>query len=330
MTARLGLRRWGLLFVVLFAAAQLIGCAGPEVASHGAMVSVYKPNPNKEGLACQSGGEEGIAFMYVGNDTVNAVSGSGLSASDKEVIAQHSRAVIGETKLISPLTMRETEGEYPVLTISVQQFSSNTTREGDRYVTKGVFYAGFSIRQGGAIECSTAAPMLVEKRWDTPVHKKDSIPSDLKVKETVVKEAVRRVVRQLVPVKSEVLRPVKSSGDLASKTASMINGENCAGAYEISANYVDNPAYKDADAIYNAGVAVECIAWGENDMAGQARELDKALKYYKRAAALKPSDQDMNKAASDVSYTLKTAFSSLKRQGKTRENFDKLKAPGSF
>jgi hypothetical protein len=321
--------------VALTAAALLASCAGPEVASHGAMVSVYKPNPNKEGLACSSGGEEGIPFMYVGNDTVNPVSGGTLSATDKEVIAQHSRAVIGETKLISPVTMREEDGAYPVLSITVHQFSSTTTKEGDRFVTKGIFYAGFSIRQYGAIECSTAAPMLVEKRFETPSHKKDSIPSDLKVKEAVVKEAVRRVIRQLVPVKSEVLRPVKSSGDLAAKTSAMINGGNCDGAYEISENYVDNPSCKDADALYNAGVATECMAWGQtNDMKTQAAQLTKALKYYKRAAALKPSDSDMNKAVGDVSYTIKTAYSSMERQTKTKKSMDKtfeqLKAPGSY
>jgi hypothetical protein len=134
-----------------------------------------------------------------------------------------------------------------------------------------------------------------------------------------------------VPVKSEVLRPVKSSGDLASKTSAMINGGNCSGALEMSANYVDNPSCKDADAIYNAGVAVECMAWGEtNDMSSQAKELDKALKYYKRAAALKPSDPDMNKAVGDVSYTLKTAYSSGKRQGKAGEILDQYKAPSGY
>ncbi len=303
------------------------GCATTQISSRGALVSVYKPNTIKEAIVCSSGGDQGISFMYVGRDTISG----NVGASDKSLIAQYAKAVLGETRFINPVTVSSMEGEYPDLSIKVINFKVKTYREGASIKRYGVFQANFSIRQAGLLECSTAAPILIEKTFVEPIYKKAKLPSILRVKEILVKEAVRRVVRQFVPVKSTVLRPVKGLTGMAKSAADMINSGNCVGAYEVLKSMANSPGCKDAYVLYNTGVALECMAWNSaNDIRTQQRYLEKALKYYRRAAMLKPSDPDIQKAMGEVSYELNTAFASKKRQRRTKKLLEEFKAPSEF
>ncbi len=303
------------------------GCATTQVSSRGALVSVYKPNTIKEAIVCSSGGDQGISFMYVGRDTISGK----VRAGDKALIAQYARAVLGETRFINPVTVSSMEGEYPDLSIKVINFGVRTYREGASIKRYGVFQANFSIRQAGLLECSTADPILVEKTFVEPVYRKSKLPSVLRVKEMLVKEAVRRVVRQFVPVKSTVLRPVKGLTGMAKSAADMINSGNCVGAYEVLKPMANSPSCKDAYVLYNTGVALECMAWNSaNDISTQQRYLSKALKYYRRAAMLKPGDPDIQKAMGEVSYELNTAFASLKRQHRTKKLLEEFKTPEGY
>jgi len=317
----------GIILAILFMF-FLTGCATTSyVSSKGALVNVYRPNTIKEGLVCSSGGDEGISFMYVGSDTISG----NVSRADKSLIAQYARAVLGETRFINPVTVSSMEGEYPDLSIKVINFKVITKREGGVIKRYGVFQANFSVRQAGMLEWPTADPILIEKTYVQPAYRKDKHPSVLRVKERLIKEAVRRVVRQFVPVKSTVLRPVKGMTGMAKSAADMINAGNCIGAYEILKPMADSPACKDAAVLYNAGVALECMAWNNaNDINTQQRYLSKALKYYRRAAMLKPSDQDIQKAMGDLSYELSTAFSSAKRQKRTKKLLDEFKTPTGY
>ncbi len=289
------------------------GCATTQVSSRGALVNVYHPNTVKEGLVCSSGGDNGISYMYVGADTISG----NVSKGDKYLIAQFARAVLGETKFINPVTVSSMEGEYPDLSVRVINFRVTTKREAGVVKRYGVFQANFSVRQAGMLECSTADPILIEKTYVQPAYRKDKLPSIIRVKEKLIKEAVRRVVRQFVPVKSTILRPVKGISGMAKGASDMINAGNCIGAYEVLKPMADSPTCRDASVLYNAGVALECMAWNNaNDMNTQQQYLSKALKYYRRAAMLKPGDLDIQKAMGDVSYELNTAFSASKRQKK--------------
>lgn len=305
----------------------LSGCATTQVGSKGALVKVYKPNTVKEALVCSAGGDEGISFMYVGKDTITG----NVSSSDKAIIAQYARAVLGETRFINPVNVPSMEGEYPDLSINVANYMVTTKIKGASIEKYGVFQANFSVRQGGILECSTGEPILVEKRFVQPSYKRAMLPSDLKVKEMLVKEAVRRVVRQFVPVQSSILRPVKGMSGMAKSAADMINMGNCIGAYEVLKPIADSPGCKDVNVLYNAGVALECMAWNNaNDRNTQQRYLSKALHYYRRAAMLDSSDQDVQKAMGEVAYELNTVFSSTKRQKKTKELLEEFKTPTGY
>ncbi len=305
----------------------MTACATTHLATTGALVSVYRPNPIKEGLVCTTQGKSGISFMYVGAETVSGQ----VTSHEKEVIAQCAKAVLGETRFINAVAVPSIEGEYPDLSIRVHQFFVNTKREGDRIVRDGVFQASFSIRQAGILECSTSEPILIEKHFEVPYYKSEALPSELRIKEIIVKEAVRRVIRQFVPVKSRVLRPAKMEGTVARRAAAMINAGNCRGAYEVLRPLADNPNCTDAGIIYNTGLALECLAWNEaNDQPTQARYLNKAMEYYRRAAFLKPNDADMQRAVRDVSYELETAFASFGRQEKTKRLLEEYKTPTGF
>jgi len=302
-------------------------CATMGPSTKGALVNVYRPNPVKESMVCSVEGKSGIAYMYVGPETV---SGS-ISQEEKKVIAQYAKAVLGETRFINPVSMASMEGEYPDLSIRVHKFNVNTRKGGHRLTREGVFQASFSIRQAGYLECSTSDPILIEKRYEMPAYKKEKLPSPSRVEQEMVQEAVRRVIRQFVPVKSQVLRAVKSGSDLSGKAASMIDAGNCMGAYELLKPVVTNPACEDVDSLYNAGVAVECAAWNAvNDQKTQFQYLKKAGEYYGKAAVLRPGDPEIQQAKGELDYELRTFFSSFERQDKTQKTLDDLKAPKSF
>jgi len=311
----------GLILVLLGA------CTPTNIPSNGAVVNVYRPNPIKENMVCSSQNAKGIAYMYVGTDTITGK----IPQSDKEIIAQYARAVLGETRFINPVTIPAMNGEYPDLSIRVQRLSVTTKKESNRIIRDGVFQANFSIRQAGMLECSTAAPVLIEKKFQEPIYKADSLPSDLRIKEIIIKEAVRKVVRQFVPVKTNILRPVKADSEFSKKASAMINAGNCRGAYELIRSLVNNPQCKDAPLIYDAGVALECMAWTDaNDVNTQISYLNKALKYYQKAAVLTPTDQDMQRAMRDVSYELNTAFAAFKRQKTTKKLLQQYRAPTGY
>jgi len=305
----------------------LMACASTQLSTKGALVTVYKPNPVKEAMVCTTEGEQGISYMYVGTETV----GGRVTAEEKQIISQYARSVLGQTRFINPVSVPSMSGEYPDLSIRVHEFSVTTKSSGNRVSRDGIFQASFSIRQGGMLECSTSDPILIEKHYEAPVYKKESLLSPLRVKEAMVKEAVKRVVRQFVPVKSSVLRPIKTDGDLASKAAQMIDAGNCRGGYEVVKSVANDPQCRDAALLYNAGVALECMAWSTaNDQKTQVRYLNKAADFYRRAAILSPGDVDMQRAMKDVFYELDTFFASFKRQKATGKSLDEYKSPKSF
>jgi len=305
----------------------LAACAATGPSKKGALVNVYRPNPVKEAMACTTQGEQGISYMYVGAETVSGK----VVGEEKRVIAQYARAVLGQTRFINPISVPAMSGEYPDLSIRVHRFSVKTKKTGGRITREGLFQASFSIRQAGMIECSTSDPILIEKHYEAPVYKKERLPSPIRVKEAMVKEAVKRVVRQFVPVKSSVLRPIKTDGELTNKAAQMIDAGNCRGAYEVLKPAASDPKCEDPALLYNTGVAMECMAWSvANDQKTQVRYLTKAGEFYKRAAIMKPEDREMQKAMKDVFYELDTFFASFKRQKTTGKSLDEYKAPKGY
>ncbi len=307
---------------------SLLGaCATLTPATKGALVEVYRPNTVKESMVCSVEGKSGISYMYVGADTISGK----VTPEEKQVIAQYARSVLGETRFINPVTMVAQEGEYPNLSIRVHQYLVKTKSDRGKAAKDGIFEASFSIRQAGLLECATGAPILIEKHYEMPAYKKEKLPSNAVVAQQMVKEAVQQVVRQFVPVKSKVLRPVKSGSELSGKAAAMIDAGNCLGAYEILKTAVNSPACNDADALYNAGVALECWAWNaSNDQKSQYQHLKKAGDYYGRAAMLKPGDGDIQQAKGELDYELNTFFSSFVRQNDTKKTLEGLKAPKGF
>ena len=303
------------------------GCVTTQVSSRGALVNVYRHNDIKEAIVCSSGGNQGIAYMYVGRDTISG----NVSSMNKRLIAQYSRYVLGETRFINSVSVPSMEGEYPDLSVRVIKFFIKTVRRGPNLKRYGVFEANFSIRQAGMIECSTAEPIIVEKIYVQPYYRQDKLPSYTAIKIRLIKEAVRRVVMQFVPVKSTVLRPVKSGGGLASSVADMINAGNCIGAYEISKETASSFKCKDPDILYDTGVALECLAWNNaNDVRSQHRYLKRALKYYRRAAMLSPNDTNCQRAMSEIYYELNTVFTSTKRQKRTKRILQQYKTPTGY
>jgi hypothetical protein len=266
--------------------------------------------------------------MYVGPETISG----DADTKEKKLITQFARSVLSETRVINPIGIPPMEGEYPNLSIDVLELSVADQKKQNRITRKGVFEANINIRQMGLIDCATTEPISIVKQYEAPSYKSETLLSPRKLKGKMIKEAVRRAVRQFVPVKRTVLRPVKTGGDeLVEKSARMIDGGNCRGAYEAIKPVAKSPDCRDADLLYNAGVAIECMAWKRAiKQETQARYLQEAEKYYRKAAGLSPDDGDMQRASREVSYEVETFFVSGSAQNDTRQERDRYKAPTGY
>lgn len=313
---------------VVFFSLFLTSCVSTGPSSTGALVKVYRPNAETASLACSTPQSKGISFMYVGPETISGQA----DLKEKKLITQFARSVLSETRVINPIGIPPMEGEYPNLSIDVLELSVADQKGTNRITRKGVFQANINIRQMGLIDCATSEPISIVKQYEAPSYKSETLLSHRDIKGKMIKEAVRRAVRQFVPVKRTVLRPVKTGGgDLVENSARMIDGGNCRGAYETIKPVVQSPDCKDANLLYNAGVAVECMAWkGALNQETQARYLREAEKYYRKAAMLAPEDGDMQKAGREVSYEVDAFFVSSEAQGDTRQERDKYKAPTGY
>jgi hypothetical protein len=268
--------------------------------------------------------------MYVGKETITG----NISNQDKALISQYAKATLQESKFITPMAVPAMEGEYPELSIQVIEFFIKDIREKNGLQVKryGRFVANFSIRQAGIIECSTGKPVFVEKSFIEPTYKKDKLPSILHLKEILIRNAVRRIVMQITPVKVSILRPVKGFCGESKRVANMIDSGNCKGAYQMIKKEVDSPECRNVYLLYNAGVALECMAWStaNNDIRQQIKYLRQALRYYTKAGELNPNDPDIQRAISEVSYGIRVMTSAIKRQKKTKRVLQELRTPTGF
>ena len=318
-----------LLAVSLFVSPLFFfSCLTTGPAKTGALVKVYRPNVETASLACSTPQSKGISYMYVGPETISGQAGP----KEKKLITQFARSVLSETRVINPIGIPPMEGEYPNLSIDVLELSVVDQKSKNRIAREGVFEANINIRQMGLIDCATTEPISVVKTYEVPSYKSETLISHRELEGKVIKEAVRRAVRQFVPVKRTVLRPVKTGGDqLVEKSAQMIDGGNCSGAYEAIKPVVKSPDCKNADLLYNAGVAVECMAWKRAiRQETQARYLQEAERYYRKAANLSPEDDHMQRASRELSYEVETFFVSGTAQHDTKKEKDRYKAPDSY
>ena len=322
------MRHYLLAATAILSAILLTCCASKGPSKTGALVKVYRPNVETASLACSTPQSKGISFMYVGPETISGKAG----AKEKKLITQFARAVLSETRVINPIGIPPMEGEYPNLSIDVLELSVADRKKQNRIIRKGVFEANINIRQMGLLDCATTEPISIEKQYEAPSYKAETLLSPRKLKGKMIKEAVRRAVRQFVPVKRTVLRPVKTGGDeMVEKSAQMIDGGNCRGAYEAIKPIVKSPDCRDAEMLYNAGVAVECMAWKRAlKQDAQARYLQEAEKYYRKAASLAPNDCDMQRASREVSYEVEAFFVSSGAQNDTRQERDRYQAPTGY
>ena len=294
------MKKYAVMAFIGLVSMSLASCI--TTAKKGALVNVLRPNTTSASLTCSGSGEAGIAFVYVGNNSITGVNNSGT----KKLIAQNARAVLSESKTINPVGIQpDGASEHPNLFVEVIELDVKTSKGKNRISKDGVFEANFSIKQPGGIDCYTAKPILVTRHYEMPAYKKERLPKDRQIQSEMITDAVRRALRQFVPVQAKVLRPVKEGSDVSQKAAAMIDGGNCVGAFELLKPVVKDPASNDAQAIYNAGVAAECAAWDRGaDQKTQVAYLKVAEKQYTKAAALFPDDKDLQKARKEVSYEL--------------------------
>lgn len=312
-------------FMALLGFSCLLFASCTTTSKKGALVKVYRPNTETAALHCSTAANEGVHFMYVGPETIKGK----VTKREKKMIAQYARAALNEARLINSFGIAD--AEYPNLSIDVLKLDVTTKKTKYRTSKEGTFLVNINIRQAGLIDCATTDPILITKHYETAAYKSNNLQPDLKIKETMIKQAVRRAIRQFVPVKSNVLRPVKTGGDLVEKAALMIDAGNCRGAYEAIVPTVNNPNCKDAELFYNAGVAAECMAWnGAYKSNDRTVYLQRAKEHYQRAAMMNPGDADMQKASKEVAYEVYIDIIATESGGKIKKEMRKYDAPKSY
>lgn len=312
-------------FIALLGFSSLLFASCITTSKKGALVKVYRANTETASLNCSTAEDEGVHFMYVGPETIKGK----VNEREKKMIAQYARAVLNEARMINSFGI--IDAEYPNLSIDVLELDVTTKKTKYRISKEGTFSVNINIKQAGLIDCATTDPISISKHYETAAYKSDNLQADQKIKEMMVKQAVRRAIRQFVPVKSNVLRTVKTGGDLVEKAALMIDAGNCRGAYESIAPAVNNPNCKDAELLYNAGVAAECMAWnGAYKSNDRTAYLQKAKEHYQRAAMINPRDADMQKASKEVAYEVDINIIATESGGKIKKEMKKYNAPKSY
>ncbi len=137
-------------------------------------------------------------------------------------------------------------------------------------------------------------------------------------------KALDRLIRKISPKKKTVYRPLKSGMGPSSRIAELLDGENCELARDMAAEHVKNQP-EDLDALYDLGVAYECLARQSKDQEAKIVNLRKARSVYAQYVMQDTSDQDALQAMKDVSTSLKLFAAAAEKQEKA---MSKMKGGG--
>ena len=313
----------------LLALVNLVGCATlPEIdlrKKQEVVVDVVRPSQMEEG------GCHNIHLVYVSPEQVLPASGVRLSASAKQMISEEIRRLLNETGYIKSTTIPAGITDFADHDLIVKITTFEVKSSQDEAYRRKTAYVDMSLvlKEDGAQECYSITPPVYEHIAQVPLYRDQTLPSDQTLLRQAVRHTLEDVVSTFVPQKVQTLRPIQGvSGDLARANDLLLAG-NCLDALLLLEQHL-GPNPKDTKALYNAGVAAECIATKERDQDRKQRALKASVDYYKQVLELGKADADMQRARKEALSTLEFYLRVTDSGTKQRQQRDEFKSPKGF
>ncbi|WP_319759135.1 hypothetical protein [Maridesulfovibrio sp.] len=157
-----------------------------------------------------------------------------------------------------------------------------------------------------------------------PAYDKADFPSNAKMTYMAMDSVVDMVARQISPKRIHIYRPLRTGGEGLSRVAKFIDSGNCDIALDALGDTL-SADQKNTDALYDVGVAYECMARKSISEDERLNYLARSNAVYRKAIALGDDSEDLLKAASQVKQSL-----SLYAKGKSKAKMaqDKLRDNG--
>lgn len=273
----------------------LIGACAIK-APKGIVVNVLRPITMEEGINC---GKISLIFVDLQTFPSNELQ---LTSSEETMLIEEARSKIERTGFLqmNEGILRDHHSNYHFLTFKIYKLTIKRN-SGNKIASIGVS-ASFSK---GNTECYTVNFMEEFTRSENA--------SDWKFKRDVVAKALDNLIRKFVPKKVKTLRPVFGASGDAARISDLLNGGNCKLALSLAKIALKkNP--NDKNLLYNAGVAIECLASNTINQQQKVALLEKAQSYYLQALHLDSDQEEIQRAEMEVEIQRELYKETFRRQ----------------
>jgi hypothetical protein len=296
------IKKYPIILFVLILSCVINSCATSYQPSRlGVNVKILTPPEIMERSGCRP-----IVLLYFPDDegSVNLSKlNSNIRKKARWIFASQVRNALSEVQYLTvEKVLRPDMGEHHTLKITVNQLDIEIKRIGN-YITKtGTAYVEMDISEDMGRNCVSKAVQYTAKR-QVKYFEKELLPSDDEFYKIIAEKLASEIVSEISPIEHLAYRPVRSgSSDHSESSAKLIDYGDCQSALDILKPYIKENS-NDPDALYNAGVAYECLAKKALHENQAIRFLVKAEACYKRLIMARPSE-DVSRAKQQVSSTL--------------------------
>ena len=312
-------------FSILLLLALFLQACGMKQAPQGIAVDTLRPVQSDFTAKCDQ-----ISVVYIASERVTAAEGVHLSSQEENMIVQQVKKICNQIGYISTTGVPPdlADAGYHDLNIKVLYLDIQKEEQRDSYVKKAKVGLSVTFNQGGFKQCGSEK-LVQEIIRQAPEYKSSELPSNFKLKTSAVNKTLKHILHNFIPGKSVTFRPVFEGGQELTRTAAMLNSQNCQEAWNILQPKVkqDTSNYK---LLYQAGVALECIASQRNRQKAKVQALNKAYKYYMDALSLAPENTKVQRAVNEVSQTKDLYTEALNRQQGVEQGQESFDTPDSF
>ena len=295
------IKKYPVILVFLMLSAVISSCATYQPSRLGLNVKILRPPEMMERSGCRQ-----IVLLYFPDDKTS-VNVSKLDSNIRKkacwIFASQMRDALGEVQYLTvEKVLRPDMGEHHTLKITVNQLDIEIKKSGN-YITKtGAASVEMDISEDMGRNCVSKTVQYTARR-QVKYFEKELLPSDDELYKIIAEKLASGIVSEISPIERLAYRPVRSgSSEHSESSAKLIDFGDCQSALDILEPYIKANS-NDLDALYNAGVAYECLAKKALHENQAVRFLSKAESCYKRVIMAHPNE-DVSRAKQQVSSTL--------------------------
>ncbi len=254
---------------------------------------------------------------------VEVDSASGVGKEYTRVVSEKAKAILGETPYF---TMREMIDEgarkgpaeivaahhFLEFQINMLEISGDRTR---KEIDIGI--AAHLKKESGDsyIECG------VKEFSDSYVWQGKDLPSQNIMVSEASERTLKRLIRMIAPKKVSVYREIKGGSGKMGDVAHFLDNGNCELAKETASKIYDQDP-DNPKAVYDLGVASECLASQSREQKEKLRFLRKAKHYYSLYMKKESSDEAVQMAMQDVSRSIRLYEKAFNKQKNMQNKMD--------